>query len=37
MSRPNMRIEFSGIVMWRIVNGKLAERWTYLDAPHPVH
>ena len=33
----NQKIEFSGIVIWRIVAGKLAERWAYLQAPHPVH
>ncbi len=31
------KIEFGGIVIWRIVEGKLAERWAYLQAPHPVH
>jgi predicted SnoaL-like aldol condensation-catalyzing enzyme len=31
------RIEFGGIVIWRIIQGKLAERWAYLAAPHPVH
>jgi len=31
------KIEFSGIVIWRIVEEKLAERWAYLQAPHPVH
>ena len=31
------RIEFGGIVIWRIANGKLAERWAYLQAPRPVH
>jgi predicted ester cyclase len=31
------KIEFGGIVIWRIVGGKLAERWAYLQAPHPVH
>ena len=30
-------VEFSGIVIWRIARGKLAERWAYLQAPHPVH
>src|SRR5215467_737879 len=29
------KIEFSGIVIWRIAEGKLAERWAYLQAPHP--
>lgn len=31
------RVEFSGIMIWRIVEGKLAERWAYLQAPHPVY
>jgi predicted SnoaL-like aldol condensation-catalyzing enzyme len=31
------KIEFSGIVIWRIEEGRLAERWAYLQAPHPVH
>jgi predicted SnoaL-like aldol condensation-catalyzing enzyme len=31
------QIEFGGIVIWRISEGKLAERWAYLEAPHPVH
>ena len=31
------RIEFGGIVIWRIAGGKLAERWAYLEAPHPVY
>jgi predicted SnoaL-like aldol condensation-catalyzing enzyme len=31
------RIEFGGIVIWRMTNGQLAERWAYLEAPHPVH
>ena len=31
------RIEFGGIVIWRIAGGKLAERWAYLQSPHPVH
>lgn len=28
------RIEFSGIVIWRIANRQLHERWAYLQAPH---
>jgi ketosteroid isomerase-like protein len=36
-SQTGQRIEFGGIVIWRIVEGKLAERWAYLQAPHPVH
>lgn len=37
--RENQRqIEFAGIfVIWRIAGGKLAERWAYLESPHPVH
>jgi predicted SnoaL-like aldol condensation-catalyzing enzyme len=31
------RIEFNGIVIWRITNGQLAERWAYLQAPHRIH
>ena len=31
------KIEFSGIVIWRIEQGKLAERWACLQAPHPIH
>ena len=27
---------FRGIVMWRIANGKLAERWAYLENPKTV-
>ena len=30
-------IEFTGVVIWRIVSGKLTERWAYLQAPHPIH
>ena len=29
-------IRFSGIVIWRIKDGKLAERWAYLESPKPV-
>jgi ketosteroid isomerase-like protein len=31
------KIEFGGIVIWRLAEGKLAERWAYLQAPHPVN
>jgi predicted ester cyclase len=27
-------IQFSGIVIWRIANRKIAERWAYLQASH---
>jgi predicted SnoaL-like aldol condensation-catalyzing enzyme len=30
------KIAFGGIVIWRIEQGKLAERWAYLEAPRPV-
>jgi predicted SnoaL-like aldol condensation-catalyzing enzyme len=36
-SQSKARIEFGGIVIWRIANGQLAERWAFLSAPHPVH
>jgi len=28
------KLEFRGIVIWRIANRQLAERWAYLEAPH---
>lgn len=28
------RLEFSGIVIWRIANRQIAERWAYLESPH---
>jgi predicted ester cyclase len=31
------KIEFGGIVIWRLAEGKLVERWAYLQAPHPVN
>jgi predicted SnoaL-like aldol condensation-catalyzing enzyme len=30
-------MEFGGIVIWRVSAGKLAERWAYLQTPHPIH
>jgi hypothetical protein len=36
-SQSKARIEFGGIVIWRIANGQLAERWAFLSAPQPVH
>jgi predicted SnoaL-like aldol condensation-catalyzing enzyme len=29
------RIQFSGIVIWRIAHRQLVERWAYLERPHP--
>ena len=28
--------EFRGIVIWRIADRKIVERWAYLETPHPV-
>jgi predicted SnoaL-like aldol condensation-catalyzing enzyme len=36
-SQTNQKIEFSGIVIWRLAHEQLVERWAYLSAPHPVH
>jgi predicted SnoaL-like aldol condensation-catalyzing enzyme len=30
------RLEFSGIVVWRIANRQIVERWAYLESPRPV-
>jgi predicted ester cyclase len=32
----SQRLEFSGIVIWRIANRQIVERWAYLETPHPV-
>jgi predicted ester cyclase len=32
----NHRIAFRGIVISRIANRKIVERWAYLEKPHPV-
>jgi predicted SnoaL-like aldol condensation-catalyzing enzyme len=32
----NQRIQFSGIVIWRIANRQIQERWAYLEMPPPV-
>jgi predicted SnoaL-like aldol condensation-catalyzing enzyme len=31
----NQRLEFSGIVIWRIANRQIVDRWAYLESPHP--
>ena len=31
------RLEFSGIVIWRIADRQIVERWAYLESPHPAH
>jgi predicted SnoaL-like aldol condensation-catalyzing enzyme len=28
------RLEFYGIVIWRIANRQIVERWAYLESPH---
>jgi predicted SnoaL-like aldol condensation-catalyzing enzyme len=30
------KLQFAGIVLWRVAHRQLAERWAYLEAPHPV-
>jgi predicted ester cyclase len=29
------KIQFAGIVIWRIANRRIAERWAYLESPKP--
>jgi predicted SnoaL-like aldol condensation-catalyzing enzyme len=29
------KLQFRGIVIWRVANRKIVERWAYLEAPHP--
>jgi predicted SnoaL-like aldol condensation-catalyzing enzyme len=31
----NQRLEFSGIVIWRIANRQIVDRWAHLETPHP--
>jgi len=33
--RSGRRLQFGGIVIWRLANGKIAERWAYLESPKP--
>jgi predicted SnoaL-like aldol condensation-catalyzing enzyme len=35
-SQNGKRIEFRGIVIWRIAERKIVERWAYLETPHEV-
>jgi hypothetical protein len=30
-----MKLQFAGIVIWRVARRQLVERWAYLEAPHP--
>lgn len=34
-AETNQRLEFSGIVIWRIAGRQIQERWAYLETPHP--
>lgn len=31
----SQRLEFFGIVIWRIANRQIVDRWAYLETPHP--
>ncbi len=33
-SQSGKRLQFRGIVIWRIADRKIVERWAYLEAPH---
>jgi predicted ester cyclase len=33
-AQKGKRLEFRGIVIWRIANRKIVERWAYLEPPH---
>jgi len=35
-STNGQRIEFSGIVIWRVAHRQLVERWAYLTPPKAV-
>jgi predicted ester cyclase len=35
-SQNGRKLEFRGIVIWRIANRKIVERWAYLEAPRAV-
>ena len=34
-SQAGKKLEFRGIVIWRIAGRQIVERWAYLEAPHP--
>jgi predicted ester cyclase len=34
-AQSGKKLEFRGIVIWRIADRRLVERWAYLEAPHP--
>ena len=33
-SASGKKFQFGGIVIWRIANGRIIERWAYLESPH---
>ncbi len=33
-AKSGQKIEFRGIVIWRIADRQIQERWAYLEAPH---
>lgn len=35
-AKNGQKIQFKGIVIWRIESRQLVERWAYLEAPHAV-
>src|SRR5271165_1562405 len=34
-SDNGVKLQFAGIVIWRIAHRQLVERWAYLESPHP--
>ena len=34
-SQSGQRLQFGGMVIWRIANKKIVERWANLESPHP--
>jgi len=34
-AKSGQKIQFKGIVIWRIEDGKIVERWAYLETPRP--
>lgn len=34
-SQTGQRLQFRGMVIWRIANKKIVERWANLESPHP--
>jgi len=35
-SSSGRKLEFRGIVIWRIAGRQIVERWAYLETPHAV-